>query len=77
MWPKDMRGKPMRDQLGEAIHRFADRLSPATARRLTGMSFTYERGEGVRFRRDRRGCPIAYLSEYDYDRAHTEADTAP
>jgi hypothetical protein len=39
-----------------------------------GWSFTFEPGEGIRFREDGKGCPLAYLSAADYDRAHSEAD---
>lgn len=37
-------------------------------------SFTFEDHEGIRFRTDGRGCPLWYLGDADYDRAHDEAD---
>lgn len=55
------------------LRRVADRLDPAGAPRAMGFSFTFERGEGIRFRDDRRGCPIWYLGDDDYERAHDEA----
>ncbi len=54
---------------------FADRIDPANAPRALHWSFTFERGEGVRFREDSRGCRLWYKTA-DYDRAHTEADSA-
>lgn len=41
-----------------------------------GWTFTFEEGEGIRFRQDRRGCPLAYLGMDHYERAHNEADSA-
>jgi hypothetical protein len=55
------------------LRRIADRIDHANAPRITNWTFTFERGEGVRFREDGRGCPIGYFPEF-YDRAHTEAD---
>jgi hypothetical protein len=57
------------------LRRIADRLDPAGAPRgMSGFSFTFERGEGIRFREDGRGCPLWYLGDDDYERAHAEAD---
>lgn len=56
------------------LRRIADRIDHRGAPKLTGWSFTFEDYEGVRFRQDRRGCPIAYLGNDAYERAHTEAD---
>ncbi|MFI6510100.1 hypothetical protein ACIBCT_21050 [Streptosporangium sp. NPDC050855] len=53
----------------------ADRLDERGAPRFTGFSFTFETGEGVRFRQDGKGCPIVYLGEAHYERAHAEADS--
>ena len=39
-------------------------------------SFTYEEGEGIRFRQDGRGCRLWYLGDADYDRAWTESGRA-
>jgi hypothetical protein len=56
------------------LRRIADRIDPPGAPKGTGFSFTIERGEGIKFREDGRGCRIWYLGDEDYDRAHTEAD---
>jgi len=57
------------------LRRIADRLDPAsTPRRMSSHSFTFEEGEGIRFRSDGKGCPLWYLGEDDYSRAHVEAD---
>ena len=57
------------------LRRLADRIDHAGAPKLTGWSFTIENRRGIVFREDRRGCPLAYLGDGDYDRAHDEADT--
>lgn len=54
----------------------------AEAPQAVGWSFTFEQGRpgrrgGVRWRDDGRGCPVWYLSNADYERAHTEADDPP
>lgn len=57
------------------LRRAADRLDPAGCpRRMSSASFTFEEDEGIRFRDDGRGCPLWYLGEDDYRRAHDEAD---
>lgn len=61
--------------LAGLLRRWADRISPETAPRAIGWSFTFEDREGIRFRDDRRGCPLWYLGDDDCERAHTEADT--
>ncbi|GAA0719433.1 hypothetical protein Drose_05755 [Dactylosporangium roseum] len=57
------------------LRRWADRISPETAPRGPVASFTFEHEEGIRFRDDGRGCPLWYLGDADYERAHTEANT--
>lgn len=57
------------------LRRIADRIDHKGAPKAIGMSFTYEHREGIRFRDDGKGCPLWYLGEADYRRAHTEADT--
>lgn len=52
----------------------ADRIDPAGAPRAISWSFTFERGEGVRFRQDQRGCLLWYLGRDAYERAHLDAD---
>lgn len=56
------------------LRRLADRIDYANAPKAIGTSFTFECGEGIRFRDDRRGCPLWYLGDDDYQRAHDEAD---
>lgn len=56
------------------LRRIADRLDDDGAPKGMGYSFTYERGEGIRFRDDGRGCPLGYLGKDDLERAHDEAD---
>jgi len=39
------------------------------------MSFTFESGRGIVVHSDgKRGCPLWYLGEADYERAHSEAE---
>jgi hypothetical protein len=59
------------------LRRLADRIDRGGAPKLTHWSFTFEEGEGIRFREDGRGCPVAYLGDDDYGRAHTEAGPVP
>lgn len=61
---------------GRALRNTGDLIDRPHAPRGTGLSFTFERGEGIRLRRDGRGCPLWYLSDDDYDRAFSEADSA-
>lgn len=62
-------------RLARRMRRLADRIDPDGAPRAIGWSFTFERGEGIRFRDDRRGCRLWYLGELDdREKAHTEAD---
>lgn len=66
-----------RARLGWKLRCWADRVDEANCpKRLSTLSFTFEEGEGIRFREDRRGCPLAYMSEADYARARDEADSA-
>lgn len=58
-----------------ALRRWADRISPETAPRAVGASFTFEHERGIVFREDGKGCPLWYLGDDDYERAHAEADT--
>jgi hypothetical protein len=66
--------KGWRARIGWRLRCWADRIDPKHGPRMVGWSFTFELGEGIRFRDDRRGCPLAYLGEDDYQRAHDEAD---
>jgi len=57
------------------LRRIADRIAPDAAPHWLGWSFTFEIGEGVRWHDDGRGCPVWYLGEADYLRAHDESET--
>lgn len=65
----------MRKWIAQRLRFLADRIDRDGAPKAIGWSFTHEKGVGIRFRDDRRGCPLWYLGEADYDRAHDEADT--
>lgn len=56
------------------LRRIADRLDDRGAPKAMGWSFTFEQGEGIRFRDDGRGCRLWYCGDAEYERAHTEAD---
>ncbi len=61
-------------RLANWLRTFADRIDYHGAPKLTGFTFTFETGEGIRWRHDGKGCPVAYLGDVQYERAHTEAD---
>jgi hypothetical protein len=67
----------MKKWLGKKMRTWADRMDPDGAPRLIGYSFTFEKGEGIRFRKDRKGCRLAYLGKDEYDKAWSESDTQP
>lgn len=60
--------------IAEWLRRLADRIDYRGAPKYTHWSFTFEAGEGIRFREDRYGCPVVYLGDEAYERAHAEAD---
>jgi hypothetical protein len=60
--------------LSGLLRRIADHIDRPGAPKCIGHSFTFERGEGIRFRDDGQGCPLWYLGDDQYERAHTEAD---
>lgn len=63
-------------RLAKWLRTMADRIDDRGApKRFGGHSFTFETGEGVRFRDDGKGCPLAYMNARDYERAHDEADS--
>jgi len=67
----------MRARLGAFLRKWADRLDDAGAPKRTPYSFTFENSAtGVMLRHDRRGCPLYYVGEDDYARAHAEAATS-
>ncbi len=68
-------------RLARLFRRAADRMDPANAPRATGLSFTFEPGRGVvvhganrslSYNYDRPGCPLYYIGESSYLRAHSE-----
>ena len=60
----------IRAVIGTWLRRLADRIDHAGAPKITGWSFTFEDRKGIVFHNDLRGCPVAYLGDYDYERAH-------
>ena len=56
------------------MRRWADRIDLEGAPKRLGYSFTFERGVGIKFRDDHRGCPLWRYGDDGYDRAWTEAD---
>lgn len=67
----------MKRRLAQTLRTWADRLDYPGSLRISSYSFTIERGEGIRFREDGRGCRL-YLFDGEhhgqYGSAHTEAD---
>ena len=59
--------------LAKRLRLIADRIDYAGAPKAMSWSFTFEDGEGIRFRQDGRGCRLWYLSDRDYERAHSES----
>lgn len=59
------------------LRRFADRIDHAGAPKATHWTFTFELGEGIRFREDGKGCRLWYLGDDSYEKAHAEADRPP
>jgi hypothetical protein len=68
---------PGRKALAKWVRRFADRIDHAGAPKITHWSFTFKEGRGLVFRQDGRGCPVAYLGDGQYARAHSEAGGYP
>jgi len=62
-----------RRQAGERLRRLADRIDQHGAPKVTNWTFTFELGRGLVFRQDGRGCPVAYLGDDEFEKAHTEA----
>jgi len=60
--------------LAKALRAVADYIDPNSAPWWPGLSFTFEKFEGLRTRQDGRGCPLAYMGPVPYGRAFTEAD---
>ena len=66
---------PNLPRLAHWLRTWADRIDDRGAPKHTGFSFTFEAGEGIRWRDDGKGCPIYYYGAEDYKRAHSEADS--
>jgi hypothetical protein len=66
----------MRRRLAWWLRCWADRLDRPGAPKITHWTFTFERGKGLVFREDGKGCQVAYLGDDEYEKAHTESDTA-
>lgn len=66
----------MRSRLAHWMRKWADRIDYRGAPHCMSYTFTFETGEGLRFRQDGRGCKLWYLGMDDYEKAHTEADSA-
>lgn len=66
----------MRAKLALWLRTLADRIDHAGAPKGMYWTFTFEDGEGIRFREDGKGCPLWYLGDGDHERAFTEADSA-
>lgn len=62
-----------RPQAGEWLRRLADRIDQPGAPKVTNWTFTFELGNGLVFRQDGRGCPVAYLGDDEFEKAHAEA----
>ncbi len=64
----------IRTKLGWWLRCLADRIDYPHAPRVLSYSFTFERGEGIKFRDDSKGCPLGIIHYDQYDRAWNEAD---
>jgi len=62
-----------RQRSGEWLRRLADRIDHRGAPKVTNWTFTFELGNGLVFRQDGRGCPVAYLGGEEFEKAHSEA----
>ncbi|MGW4720477.1 hypothetical protein [Nocardia sp. NPDC004260] len=65
-----------RARIGKFLRKWANRIDYEGAPKLMGWYFTFETGEGIRFREDGRGCRLAYLGDAEYEKAHTQAGSA-
>ena len=69
----------VRAWIGRRLRFAADRIDYGHSVRISGLTFTFEQGEGIAFHGATlgdpmrgHGCPIVYFA-HEYDRAHTEA----
>lgn len=65
----------MNKRLAYWLRRLADRIDHRGAPKSIGWSFTFEKGRGLVFHEGRdRGCPLWYLGDDDYERAHAQSE---
>jgi hypothetical protein len=62
-----------RRRAGVRLRRLADQIDHHGAPKVTNWTFTFELGRGLVFRQDGRGCPVAYLGDDEFEKAHAEA----
>jgi hypothetical protein len=62
-------------RIGWWLRRLADRIDHKHAPKGIHWSFTFEPYTGIEFNEDGRGCPLWYLDDESYERAHTEGGT--
>lgn len=71
-----MSAERMMAWLARHLRRIADRIDHAGAPKAIGYSFTFEHRRGIVFHEGRdKGCPLWYLGDSAYERAHAEADS--
>lgn len=51
-----------------------ERIDRKAVPKYASLSFTFESGEGFKLRNGQRGCKLFYLNDWDYERAHDEAE---
>lgn len=62
----------LRKRIGHFLRKWADRIDHHGAPKAIGYFFTFERGKGLVFNNERRGCRLWYYGD-DYEKAHTES----
>lgn len=65
----------MLPRIADWLRKMADRMDHHGAPKATHWHFTFERGKGLRFNEEGRGCRVWYYGDDDYERAHDEALT--
>jgi hypothetical protein len=63
----------VKHHLAERLRRLADLIDYEGSPKGVSWSFTFEEGQGAVFNQAGRGCPLWYLGDADYERAHAEA----
>lgn len=69
-----MRHRRLAAWIAYKLRIWADRIDQHGAPRRMSYRFTFEKGKGIVFRSDGRGCPLWYYGRDDYELAHTQAD---